>query len=160
MKSPLPVRANHRPGIIKDRKMTEHTKLTYKEDEAFAIVSGFGGCLYSLYLPKKMAKELVHRYNSYDALLASDEERKSYALTIKKIWAALGIMDYKAADGKSIDELVLLIKRQRDALLIALIRTTKYLEVQTKKQSGFSNSRSVDRLIEDNNQVLAEAEAK
>ncbi len=57
---------------------------------------------------------------SHDDLLRSDEERKSYAITIRKTWAALGIMDYKAADGKSIDELVLLIKQQRDALLAAI----------------------------------------
>ena len=51
--------------------MTEHAKLTYKEAGMFAIVSGFGGCLNDLYLPKKMAKELVHRWNSHDALLTA-----------------------------------------------------------------------------------------
>lgn len=63
------------------------------------------------------AEHLLKCWNSHDDLLRSDEERESYAITIRKIWAALGIMDYKAADGKSIDELVLLIKQQRDDLL-------------------------------------------
>ncbi len=49
----------------------------------------------------------------------TEEECKSYAVTIRKIWRALGVMNYTAANGKSIDELVLLIKQQRDDLLAA-----------------------------------------
>ena len=48
--------------------------------------------------------------------------------------------------------------RQRDDLLAALGKTTKYLEIRTKKQSKYSIPRYVDKIIEDNKAAIAKAQ--
>ena len=101
------------------------------------------------------AERLVKCWNSHDALLASDEERKAYAVTIRKIWAALGITDYQEADGKSIDELVLLVKKQRDDLLAALGEASKdFYHIHCHSENAHSDSYGFMNKAE---QVLAKA---
>lgn len=52
------------------------SKLTHKQHgKDFAVISGFDDKGFnSLYLPNKTAAELIHRWNSHDALLETLEE--------------------------------------------------------------------------------------
>lgn len=49
------------------------------------------------------------------------------------------------------------LEKQRDDLLERLEKTTKYLEIRTKKQSKYSIPRLVDTIIEANKVAVAKA---
>ncbi len=107
--------------------------------------------------------EIARRWNAFEKdglvadLLATDKERKCYAATIKKIWAALGVMDYKAADGKSIDELVLLIKQQRDDLLTACRLWERAIKKGDVKTKDLGTEMLIGDAIEKTKQAIAKA---
>lgn len=58
---------------------------------------------------------------------------------------------------KDVSEILLNILNSQPDLLERLEKTTKYLEIRTKKQSKYSIPRLVDKIIEANKVVLAKA---